>query len=132
MLKMELFGGWLWPLVIGLLLALLFGSATGCLQPKSEPIERFAELMLSNVVEPAVAKAAQELSTRTAQLIGGAEVIEPGYTVEAHGVWGVGLSMKFTIRAVGVAARLAGATQADQGPDLGEAEVGHLGLEPPR
>ncbi len=88
--------------------------ATGC-APNTEPLERASNQMVSDVVKPAIDKAVDELSTRTAQLSGQGSLINPGYRVQGHGIFGTGVTYNFEINAVGVSANVAGATQADAG-----------------
>jgi len=87
----------------------------GCLKPDLNPIERSINTLVKEVIAPAVAKAGEELSARTAQLQGQGSLINPGYTVEGFASAGPATTFKFTIRAEGVSANLAGAEQADAG-----------------
>jgi len=87
----------------------------GCLKPDLNPIERGISTMMVEVVKPAVMKAGEELSARTAQLQGQGSLINPGYTVEGFASAGPATTFKFTIRAEGVSANLAGAAQGDAG-----------------
>ena len=87
----------------------------GCLKPDLNPIERSINTLVKEVIAPAVAKAGEELSARTAQLQGQGSLINPGYTVEGFASAGPATTFKFTIRAEGVSANLAGAGQADAG-----------------
>jgi hypothetical protein len=91
------------------------GCLTGCLQPNMDPIERGMNTMVVEVIKPAVAKAGEELSARTAQLQGQGSLINPGYTVEGFASVGPATTFKFTIRAEGVSANLAAAAQGDAG-----------------
>lgn len=86
----------------------------GC-QPNTEPIERGANAMLKDVVAPAVAKCATELSARTAQLQGQGSLINPGYRVQGYATFGPGVTYNFELNAVGVSANIAASGQADQG-----------------
>lgn len=87
----------------------------GCLKPNTQPIERGINTLMSEVVKPAVEKAADELSTRTAQMQGQGSLINPGYTVKGFASAGPATTFEFTIRAEGVSANLAAAAQADAG-----------------
>lgn len=102
-----------------LCLAVCF-AVVGC-QANVEPLERTANRMIDEVVKPAVAKATEELATRSAQLSGQGSAINPGYVIDGYGVFGSGIVYRATIRLDGVSANLAGATQSDQGPDLTKA-----------
>ena len=87
----------------------------GCLKPDLNPIERSINTLVKEVIAPAVAKAGEELSARTAQLQGQGSLINPGYTVEGFASAGPATTFKFTIRAEGVSANLGGAAQGDAG-----------------
>ncbi len=94
----------------------------GC-QPNTEPIERTANLLVAEVVRPAVEKATTELAQRSAILQGQGSAINPGYVIRGYGVGGTGFVWDATIRLEGVSANIAGATQADQGPDLAKPAI---------
>jgi hypothetical protein len=98
---------WFIPVLV---LALLVGC-----QPNTEPVERAANKAFDEVIGPAVGKAAEELSSRTAQLQGQGSLINPGYVVAGYGVLGTGVVYEVRIRAEGLSANVAGATQADAG-----------------
>jgi hypothetical protein len=103
-----------------LLLALVLLAAPllgGCqlFKPNTEPLERGVTMLVSEVIKPAIAKAGDELSARTAQLQGQGSLINPGYVVEGFASAGPATTFKFSIRAEGVSANLAGAGQADAG-----------------
>ena len=89
----------------------------GCqmFKPNTEPLERGFTTLITEVVKPAVAKAGDELSTRTAQLQGQGSLINPGYKVTGFAGMFQGAMYDFTITTVGVSANLAGAGQADSG-----------------
>ena len=89
-------------------------AVIGC-QPNVEPIERGASTLMLEVVKPAVSKAADELSARTAQLQGQGSLINPGYVVDGFANFGPGVAYRFSIATVGVSANISGATQADAG-----------------
>lgn len=91
--------------------------STGCqlFKPNTEPIERGMTKIMSEVVKPAVAKASEELSARTAQLQGQGSLINPGYKVTGHAGMFNGVMYDFTITTVGVSANLAAVAQADAG-----------------
>jgi len=97
-------------------LACLLICNLGC-APDTEPIERGANAMIDGVVKPAVAKAADELSARTAQYQGQGSLINPGYRIQGHGVFGTGVVYNFEVNAVGVSANVSGATQQDAGQE---------------
>jgi hypothetical protein len=105
-----------WLALVTALLDVLGGCPlmVGC-QPDMEPIERSANLMIKEVVRPAIEKAADELTTRTSQYQGQGSLINPGYRVRGHGVWGTGVLFDFELNAVGLSANIAGATQQDAG-----------------
>ena len=64
-----------------------------------------------DVVKPAVGKAIEEVSATSAQIQGGAEVINPGYESELEGFWVTGIKAKISVKATGVAGRLSGSVQ---------------------
>ncbi len=97
-----------------LVLAALAAVLVGC-QPNTEPIERGANKMMEQIIGPAVNKAMSELSTRTAQLQGQGSLINPGYVVDGFASFGPAATWRFCMRADGVSANIAGATQADEG-----------------
>lgn len=107
-----------WCLISILLVVLLgFGALSllgGC-APKATELERFSDQLLEKVIQPAVDKALDETSVRTATLQGGAQVIEPGYAINVEGFWGTGVKAATTVRIVGVSGQLTGHAQADQG-----------------
>lgn len=104
---------WIWTL------PLLFTTClnTGCqlFKPNTEPLERGVSMLVMEVIKPAIAKAGDELSARTAQLQGQGSLINPGYVVEGFASAGPATTFRFSIRAEGVSANLAGAGQADAG-----------------
>ena len=102
----------------GIGIALAFVAVQFGCQPNSEPIERFGNTMVTEVVKPAVEKATAELAQRSAMLQGQGSLINPGYNMKGFGIVGTGFVWDATIQLEGVSANLAGATQADQGPDL--------------
>jgi len=89
----------------------------GCqlFKPNTEPLERGFTGLMTEVVKPAVEKAGDELSARTAQLQGQGSLIDPGYEVSGYAGFFQGALYRLEIRAVGVSANLAGAAQADAG-----------------
>jgi len=89
-------------------------TLAGCVKPNSEPIERAVNMIVTNVVTPAIDKIVEETSTTSAQLQGGAEVIDPGYEGEFEGFWVTGLKGKISVRARGVAGRISASTHADR------------------
>lgn len=106
----------------GLILSAALLLFPGCLvggcqlfEADTEPIERAVSMMMADVVGPAVAKAADELSTRSAMLQGQGSVIDPGYRVDFAGGMFNGVQGHFVIRLVGVSGNLAGAAQGDAG-----------------
>ena len=104
------------PVLFVFLVAVAFITVcnVGC-QPNMEPIERGANTLIVEVVKPAVEKASAELTARTAQYQGQGSLINPGYVVEGHGVFGPGVAYRFSIRTEGVSANVTGATQQDAG-----------------
>jgi len=112
---------YIWETLLKLFLAMVLGwlgvSVVGC-APDTEPIERAANKLVTTVVDPAVKEAMKDLKTRNAALQGQGSLINPGYEVDGYGIFGTGIVYKFTVRIIGASANLAGATQADQGPDL--------------
>ncbi len=103
-----------WSAFLLVAFAFLLICNVGC-QPNVEPIERGASTLMLEVVKPAVSKAADELSARTAQLQGQGSLINPGYVVDGFANFGPGVSYRFSIATVGVSANISGATQADAG-----------------
>jgi hypothetical protein len=99
------------------ILAAMVSGCIGC-APNTEAMERAVNTLVIEVIRPAVEKAAGELASRSAALQGQGSLINPGYVVEGYAIAGTGAAWTFTIRAEGISANLAGATQADQGPDL--------------
>lgn len=98
----------------------LFGlSETACLQtgcaPETTELERAWTSLNQDIIAPAVTKAIEETSTRTATLQGGAQGIEPGYEVDVFGFFGTGIHSKVMVRLVGVSGQLTGHVQADAG-----------------
>lgn len=97
-----------------MIVLILMLCLVGC-QANTEPIERASNTIVKEVIQPAVAKAVGELSTRTAQLQGQGSLINPGYNIEGFANFGPGVAYRFNIRVDGVSANIAGATQADAG-----------------
>ena len=97
-----------------ILLVVVVGFVAGC-QPNTEPIERTANVLMVQVVKPAVDKAVSELSTRTSQLQGQGSLINPGYVIDGFANFGPGVAWRFSMRTDGVSGNIMGATQADQG-----------------
>jgi len=108
-----IFGG---LLVACLVCTVLTGGMIGC-APNTEPIERGANAMMEKIIGPAVEKAMTELSTRTAQLQGQGSLINPGYVIDGFASFGPAATWRFCMRADGVSANIAGATQADEGQE---------------
>lgn len=104
------------PVLLLSCLACLLICNLGC-TPNTEPIERGANAMIAGVVKPAMAKAADELSARTAQFQGQGSLVNPGYRVRGWGALGTGVWYDFEVNAVGVSANVAGATQQDAGQE---------------
>lgn len=100
----------------GVLAILLQSCIVGC-QPNAEPLERSANLVVTEVVKPVMAKAIGELSQRTAQLTAQGSLINPGYRVRGYASFGTGVTYDFELNVVGVSANVAGATQADAGQE---------------
>ena len=105
-----------------LMLLQLFGGlgAGGCLMGTTGcafggSIEKGMTLMVKEVIGPAVQKASEELSARTAQVQGQGSFINPGYEISGFASAGPAVTFTFTMNAVGVSANLAGAAQADAG-----------------
>jgi len=87
----------------------------GC-SPDMEPIERSANTMLTEVVQPVMSEAVKELGQQAGSLQGSGSLINPGYVVEGWGGLFNGVIWKATVRLDGVTATLAGATQASALP----------------
>ena len=87
---------------------------SGC-APQSTELERFSDRVMSEVIGPAVEKAIQETTMRTATLQGGAQVIEPGYRVDVEGFFGTGVKASTVVRNVGVRGQRTGPGPSDQG-----------------
>lgn len=110
--------GWLsglfgWIAAVLTLLAGLFAAA-GC-QSQATEVERAWTFVGERIIGPAVVKAIEETSTRTATLQGGAQVIEPGYSVDFEGFWVTGLKGRAVVRTVGVSGQITGHAQGDAG-----------------
>ncbi len=87
----------------------------GC-APNTEPLERLGTKGF-DVMNAALDKASIELSSRTAQLIGGGQAIEPGYVVKFSGKIVNGFEGEAQIYLRGIAAQLQAATQQDAGQE---------------
>lgn len=120
-------------LLLILCLLVLF-ECTGCVKPNAEPVERAVNMIVTNVVTPAIEKIVEETSTTSAQLQGGAEVIDPGYEGEFEGFWVTGLKGKISVRAKGLAGRISGSTQStgpkSQAPQPADKKDADTALEP--
>ncbi len=101
-----------------LLLALLVVILSPGCEVNTEPIERASNRMIDEVVSPAVQKAVTDLGQRSAALQGQGSLINPGYVMDGYGIVGTGFVWTASVKLDGVSANLAGATQADQGPDV--------------
>lgn len=89
----------------------------GCAKPDMEPLERTANKGWDTVQQWSV-KGQSDLSTRTLQMQGGVQGINPLYRFKGMGGMFNGFIWDTSIGVEGVAGQLQGATQADQGPDL--------------
>jgi hypothetical protein len=89
----------------------LGGCVWGC-QPNIEPMERLGTTIMTEVVKPAVEKAASELTSQSASLHGAASVITPGYTGKGCLIMGTGAAWEFSVTADGITATVTGATMA--------------------
>lgn len=105
---------WLKTALIALFGWLITLLGAGC-APNSTELERMGNRLITDVIQPAVAKAIDETSVRTATLQGGGQVIEPGYDVAVEGFFGTGIKGRCTVRVVGVSGQITGHAQADQG-----------------
>ena len=90
-------------------------ALVGC-QPNLEPMERVANTIITQVVNPAVTKAGEELATESASLHGSGQLINPGYVMDGYGIVGTGFVWRATIRLEGASANLSAATQGGQIP----------------
>jgi len=106
-----------WVMVVLSLFGLWFLGGCAALTQGSS-IQTGMETVMKEVVAPAVAKAGEELSARTAQLSGQMSAINPGYKVQGHAIFGTGVVYDLTVTAVGISANVAAGAQGDQGPDL--------------
>lgn len=97
---------------------IIAGAFTLVLGCGCQSVDRTTQLMITDVIKPAVLQASSELAARSGQVMGQGSMIEPGMEVKGHFVFGTGVAYNFTIRLVGASANLALATQGDQGPDL--------------
>jgi hypothetical protein len=88
----------------------------GCTTPGQTELERLNDRVFVDVIGPAITKAMEETTARTAALQGGVQGIEPGYEVVFDGIIGTSIRGKATVRIVGIAGQLTGGTQADEGP----------------
>jgi hypothetical protein len=106
---------------------LLFALLVVILSPgcavNTEPIERASNRMIDEVVSPAVQKAVTDLGQRSAALQGQGSLINPGYVMDGYGIVGTGFVWTASVKLDGVSANLAGATQADQGPDVASTQL---------
>jgi hypothetical protein len=109
--------GWLTGLLswFGAVFVFLSALLAGGCAPQATELERFSDRVFVEVIGPAVQKAIAETSTRTATLQGGAQVIEPGYSIDVEGFWGTGVKASTVVRVRGVSGQLTGHAQADQG-----------------
>lgn len=97
-----------------LLTAAVFFCLSGCMaDTKREAIERKVDDGVA-LLKDAMEKAAAELSSQSASLIGSGAVIEPGYEIEVFGGFGPTFYGRTTIRVVGASATLGAATQMGQ------------------
>lgn len=90
-------------------------ACSGC-APNSEAIERQVTLVMERVVIPVAEKAMQEVTTQTATLQGGAQVIEPGWQCQLEGFWVTGFKGTATVQAIGVSGQLTGHAQGAREP----------------
>ena len=97
------------------LISCVFAIVLGC---GCASVDKTTQLMITDVIKPAVMQATNELSARSGQLMGQGSMIEPGIEVKGHFVFGTGVAYNFTVRIIGASGNLALATQGDQGPDL--------------
>lgn len=95
------------------------GCIGGCsiFKPNVEPIERTVNTVMTEVVKPTLAKAAEELSQQTAQMQGQGSLINPGYKMVVRSGWGPSFYMETELHTTGVSANIAAATQAAADPN---------------
>lgn len=100
----------------------VFLAGCGLGNAQFEPIERTTTVIIDKVVIPVTSKLIEETSSRSGQLIGGAQAINPGYQIDISGKLVQGFEARVVLRTIGLAGQLQGAGQFDQGPDLGVAK----------
>jgi len=87
---------------------------SGC-QSQATEAERAWTFIAQDVIKPVAEKAIEETSTRTATLQGGAQVINPGYSVDLEGFWCTGFKGLAVVRLEGVSGQITGHAQGDAG-----------------
>jgi len=109
--------GWLaglltWLGAVFVFLATLLSS--GC-APQATEIERVLMYTAEHVIKPAVEKATDETTVRTASLQGGLQAINPGYVIHFEGYWKTGVDGEISVKTDGVAGQVTGHVQTDAG-----------------
>jgi hypothetical protein len=107
----------LWTALLSVILALFSIGGAGC-AANTEAIERAKTDAMTTLVQPAVKQGLEQLGQRSAQLQGQGSLINPGYRTSGFGGVGTFFVWDARVNLEGASANIAGATQADQGPDV--------------
>lgn len=101
--------------VAGMAVVALIVPQLGCATlSQGSAIEAGARELITQVVVPAVEKAAAELQSQAANVQGQASLINPGLCYELDGVFGTGFGVTIRAKAEGLSANIAGMAIADK------------------